>query len=123
MKVRIQKNSIRFRLKQPEVNQFQQNGTVLEVLEFGDSIEDKLTFSLKVFSKPAIAVEYKANTTTIFVPHILAEKWTTTDLVGFDAKVMTTHGQCVNVLVEKDFVCMDGRDEDNAGSYPNPLMK
>jgi len=122
MKIRIQKNSIRFRLKQPEVNQFQQGGTVAEVLEFGGNANEQLTFALEAFDEPAITIKFQNNKTTIFVPSKLAEEWTTTDLVGFDGKIDTGKGQTINILVEKDFVCMDGREEDNAGSYPNPLM-
>jgi hypothetical protein len=123
MKVRIQKNSIRFRLKQQEVNQFRQAGKVSEVLEFGADAENKLTFTLESFDEPELAVQFKANTTTIFVPLTLAEQWTTTELVGFDGRIDTGKGRTMSILVEKDFVCMDGREEDNVGSYPNPLMK
>jgi hypothetical protein len=123
MKVRIQKNSLRFRLKQPEVNQFQQTGKVSEVLEFGANAENKLTFTLEAFNEADLAVQFKANTTTIFVPSTLAEEWTTSDLVGFDGLIDTDKGRRISILVEKDFVCMDGREEDNVGSYPNPLMK
>lgn len=123
MKVRIQKNSIRVRLKQPEVTQFQQQGKVSEVLEFGADVDDKLTFTLEAFNKPELAIEFKANTTVIYVPSTLAEEWTTSDLVGFDGKIDTGKGRTINILVEKDFVCMDGREEDNVGSYPNPSIK
>jgi hypothetical protein len=123
MKVRIQKNSIRFRLKQQEVTQFGQAGKVSEVLEFGADAENKLTFTLESFDEPELAVQFKANTTTIFVPLTLAEQWTTTELVGFDERIDTGKGRTISILVEKDFVCMDGREEDNVGSYPNPLMK
>jgi hypothetical protein len=123
MKVRIQKNSLRFRLKQPEVNQFQQTGKVSEVLEFGANAENKLTFTLEAFNEADLAVQFKANTTTVFVPSTLAEEWTTSDLVGFDGLIDTDKGRRISILVEKDFVCMDGREEDNVGSYPNPLMK
>jgi hypothetical protein len=123
MKVRIQKNSLRFRLKQPEVNQFQQTGKVSEVLEFGANAENKLSFTLEAFNEADLAVQFKANTTTIFVPSTLAEEWTTSDLVGFDGMIDTDKGRRISILVEKDFVCMDGREEDNVGSYPNPLMK
>ena len=123
MKVRIQKNSIRLRLKQPEVIQFQQEGRVSEILEFGDDAEDQLAFTLEVFDQPGLAVRFIAKTTVIYVPSTLAEEWTTSDLVGFDGRVDTGKGRTVDILVEKDFVCMDGREEDNVGSYPNPAIK
>jgi hypothetical protein len=41
--------------------------------------------------------------------------------VGFSADVDSGKGRRISLLVEKDFMCMDGREEDNVGSYPNPL--
>ena len=120
MKVRISGNSIRFRLKQPEVSDFQQRGKITEVTAFGPEPKDHLHFILEVFSGPELAVNFDANTTTIRVPQELAARWTGTELIGFDGKVDTGKGQQMNLLVEKDFACLDAPEEDNAGAYPNP---
>ena len=121
MKVRISGNKIRFRLKQPEVNQFQQKGSVSEVLEFGSNQNDQIKFTLSESNTSTIDVQFKSNETTVLVPKEQAKEWTSTDLVGFDAEVDTGKGKKIGILVEKDFMCMDGREEDNVGSYPNPL--
>jgi hypothetical protein len=39
-----------------------------------------------------------------------------TDKVGFEGK----HG-ALNLLVEKDFTCLDNVAEDQSDNYPNPL--
>ena len=121
MKVRISGNKIRFRLKQPEVNQFQQEGSVSEVLEFGSNQNDQIKFTLSESNTSTIDVQFMSNETTVLVPKEQAKEWTSTDLVGFDAEVDTGKGKKIGILVEKDFMCMDGREEDNVGSYPNPL--
>lgn len=53
----------------------------------------------------------------------MADRWTDSDLVGFDAIVETSNGDGLKVLVEKDFKCLDGSDEDNVGAYPNPAKE
>ncbi len=122
MKVRISRNSIRFRLKEPEVKRFQQEGVISEVLEFGNNETEQLKFSLSQCQSDEINVQFQSNETTIFVPQTIAKDWTSTDLVGFEAEVNTGKGKIIFILVEKDFTCMDGREEDETGSYPNPLL-
>ncbi len=120
MKVRISGNKIRYRLKEPEVEQFRQSGIISEVLEFGNKKNEQLKFSFSLCQSNRISLQYLLNEITIFVPTTQAENWTSTELVGFDAEVNTGKGKIVSILVEKDFKCMDGREEDNIGSYPNP---
>jgi hypothetical protein len=121
MKIRILANSLRFRLKQPEVSQFQHYGKVTEVLEFGPDPASQLRFVLEITDDAHLTVGFQANATTIGVPRALAEEWARTELVGFDGTIDTGRGRIVEVLVEKDFRCLDGRPEDNEGTYPNPL--
>lgn len=121
MKVRISGNKIRFRLKEPEVNEFRQKCIVSEVLAFGEKEIDQLKFTLAQTDAQEVSVQFKSNETTIFIPKIQSEEWTSTGLVGFDAVLETSTGKTISILVEKDFMCMDGREEDNVGSYPNPL--
>ena len=121
MKVRILANSLRFRLKQPEVSHFQRYGKVTEALEFGPDPAGQLRFVLEISAGAHLTVGFQSNTTTIGVPRALAEEWVRTELVGFDRKIDTGQGRIIEVLVEKDFRCLDGRAEENEGTYPNPL--
>jgi hypothetical protein len=121
MKVRILSNSLRFRLKQPEVSHFYRYGKVTEILEFGPDPAAQLRFVLEISAETHLTVGFQSNTTTIGVPREMAEAWTLTELVGFDGKIDTGQGSVIEVLVEKDFRCLDGRAEDNEGAYPNPL--
>lgn len=120
MKVRISGNTIRYRLKQPEVAAFQQLGTLTEVTAFGPEPADQIRFVLEASSDPQLSVRFEACTTTVRVPRELALQWTETELVGFGGKADTGRGSQVDVLVEKDFACLDAPEEDNIGAYPNP---
>lgn len=120
MKIRIQGNSIRYRLRQPEVEFFKIYGSVIETIQLGKELTDRLVFILKRSLNDEIAVQYADKTTIINVPGSLAERWVSSDLVGFDAAIDIGNGNVLKVLVEKDFKCLDGSDEDNVGAYPNP---
>ncbi len=121
MKIRILNNSIRFRLKKPEVTHFEKSGKITEILEFGPETSDQIGFSLEMYEGVELAVNFQANITTIKVPQTLARQWIQTELVGFDGKLDTGKGKTIKILVEKDFMCLDGNDQDNEGAFPNPM--
>ena len=120
MKIRIQGNSIRYRLRKPEVAQFKKYGRVSETIQLGSEAHQQLEFMLKESSTNTIAVTYQTNSTTVHVPKQLAEVWTGTEQVGFEAIVEIGNGKALKVLVEKDFKCLDGSDAENEGAYQNP---
>jgi len=120
MKVRISQNSLRFRLKQPEVQLLSQQRYLAEVIEFGSEQNDQLRFILNISGDHTFNVAYESNTITISLAKLAVDEWLTTDQVGIDEKVNTAKGKTINVLVEKDFACLDGREEENEGTYPNP---
>lgn len=120
MKIRIQGNSIRYRLKQPEVANFEKFGSVTESIQLGINPKDQLRFILQRSANDDVTVHYSNCTTIIGVPSAIVNEWTSTDLVGFDACIDIGNGKTLKLLVEKDFACIDGNEENNMGSYPNP---
>ena len=122
MKIRLTKNSIRFRLKQPEVLHFEKTGFITERIEFGADEEDQISFCLKRFDGKELMIEKEKNSVTVSIPERLFHQWTDTDLVGLEEQLNTDKGKAISVLIEKDFACLDATEEENAGSYPNPLL-
>jgi len=120
MKVRISGNSIRFRLKQSEVKQFQQAGEIKEVTAFGGETPDKLSFVLKKGGGGDYAISYQSNTVILQVPTVICDEWTKTELVGFEETINTGKGEAITILVEKDFKCLDGSEVENEDAFPNP---
>ena len=120
MKVRISGNSIRFRLKQSEVQTFGEQGILSEITEFGTAADDTLIFNLSVSSSDTFGISNTKNTITVEVPELLAKQLTYTQLVGFEETIDTGKGKIIKILVEKDFKCLDGSDKENEDSYPNP---
>ena len=120
MKIRIQGNSIRYRLKEPEVADFKKYGSITETIQLGEEAHQQLHFQLHTSDKNTITINFSSNITILEVPREMAHKWTETDLVGFDAIIDIGRDKALKVLVEKDFKCLDGNESENEGAYPNP---
>lgn len=120
MKIRILGNSIRLRLKMHEVDAIRETGVIEEVLAFGPDDSDQLRFQIRT-GENEFAIEQQAMTIRIIVPQSVIGTWTSTEQVGFDQTITTSKGSDIYVLIEKDFACLDGDREEEAGSYPNPM--
>lgn len=119
MKTRITANSIRFRLKQTEVKSFAEHGSITEMLELGATSSEQLAFSLKT-GYSELSVHFSENHLTVFIPESISLQWTTTDMVGISHSIRTSTGKIINILIEKDFACLDATDAENIDTYPNP---
>ena len=121
MKIRLLGNTIRLRTKMHETADLREKGMIEEVLEFGPDESARLRFQLYA-GEDVFEIEQHEMTIRIIVPRTLIETWADTDLVGFEESITTSKGSMITVLVEKDFACLDGDREDEAGSYENPMM-
>jgi hypothetical protein len=121
MKIRIQGNSLRFRLKQYEVESFREKGIIKEMISFGPEEKDQLRFILCRYEQAEFSLEQNGMTIQLNIPAAIADNWTHTETVGFEQMIESSKGEPVKILVEKDFKCLDGREEDNIGAYPNPM--
>ncbi|MEO6358353.1 MAG: hypothetical protein ABIU77_09760 [Ferruginibacter sp.] len=120
MKIRISGNSLRFRLKQTEVKRFRDEGEIKEEILFGMLPADQLAFVLKAGLSDYFTIIWESNTVCVEVPESVWTEWSSTDLVGFEKDITTGKGHTIRVLVEKDFVCLDGGTAvDNQDAYPN----
>lgn len=116
----MQSNSIRYRLKEPEVNEFRNTGIITEFIQLGSDSGSFLRFILQKSDIKNINVQSENNTTVILIPYDIANEWTDTTSVGFDAVIQLGNGTTLKVLVEKDFECLEAGKEENIGAYPNP---
>jgi hypothetical protein len=112
MKIRIKGNSIRYRLTKTEVACFTKDNYLEEAIDFGSQ---RLTYALQRSFAGELTAEFANNKITLYVPDSIAEEWTTTDKVGFESS-----NNVLNILVEKDFQCLDNVEEDQSDNYPNP---
>lgn len=119
MKIRIKGNSVRFRLTKSEVEELCLVGYINETTHFPGN-----TFGYAV--KKSIGKEINASFEEgIITLHIGADKlsgWDSNEVVGFEAQQQIDPESSLHLLLEKDFVCLDERLEDQSDNYPNPKM-
>jgi hypothetical protein len=124
MKVRMEENSLRLRLKQKEVEQFSSNGKVSTLIKFGLHPNSFLQFSLiKDSSITIVQAIFEANEVSVLVPEHQANQWTSTEEEGFEGHMPLDKEEQLYILVEKDYRCLHkGPDhKDDVDCFPNPL--
>ena len=120
MILRIRENSIRLRLTRDEVDALRDRGTVASTTGFPGGRE----LSYRVESSPASvspAAFFLDNAVTIRLPESAVLAWATTERVSLPGEQLLDDGNRLQILVEKDFVCLTDREgEDESDMYPRP---
>lgn len=123
MKLRTNKNAIRFRLNQQELKEFSINGVIQESIRFSPKSTEHLTYSLIQADREDISVSFINNHLRIYIPTAQALKWCSSEDVGFDCHLPIEDDKTLYVLIEKDFKCLTPRDnEDESDNFPNPNL-
>lgn len=122
MKLRIKGNSIRLRLTQGEVKEFEEKGIVEEIVKFGNTPNSKMHYLIQKTESGEIHATFESNRMTVNIPNSIAEKWTKTNQVGFETQMKINEKEDLFILVEKDFKCLQPRKhEDENDMFPNPI--
>jgi hypothetical protein len=122
MKLRLQPNSIRLRLKQSEVHRFLRTGRVEERIVSGTDDQESFRYLLETndaVSAPKGSIA--PGSVVVQVPTADALKWALTNQIGIEGEQTIDSNTSLRILVEKDFACLDGSEEQNADTFPNPL--
>jgi hypothetical protein len=120
VKLRIRDNSIRLRLMRGEVDILREKGFVEACADFpgGRSFRYVLESSPACVNPAAFISE---NEITVRLPETTALAWASTEQVSVQGEQLLDNGGVMKILVEKDFVCLTGRDdEDESDMYPHP---
>jgi len=124
MKLRFSKNSIRFRLLQSEVNRLVSSGYVTETIYFGPGEQSFLTYSLIMEQKVgSVSLRHSSHEIAIVLPESIAKSWAFGEHVGVYASANIGERGGVDLIVEKDFACLDLSDADNCDTFPNPQLE
>lgn len=120
MKLRIRDNSVRLRLMRGEVETLREQGIVSARTGFPGGRE----LRYEVESSPANvtpAAFFSDNVLAVRLPEATVLAWATTEQVSIEGDQVLVDGEILRILVEKDFVCLTGRDdEDESDMYPHP---
>jgi hypothetical protein len=122
MKLRLQSNSIRLRLKRSEVDRFLRTGRVEERIVSGTGNQE--SFHCLLETNDAVSApkgSIAPGSVVVQVPKADALKWALTNQIGIEGEQTIDSKTSLRILVEKDFACIDGSEEQNADTFPNPL--
>jgi hypothetical protein len=96
-------------------------GRVEETIYFGSSEGSKLTYVLE--QEPNLTgatLRYQPPKVVVVLPKDEATAWAKSDLVGIYATVDLGPVGSLDLIVEKDFACLDLSDAGNLDTFPNP---
>jgi hypothetical protein len=121
VKMRIKGNSLRLRISRSEVARLLTGERLEDTIHFAPQANAKLTYALEQESSVNTpTVRYTQNEVTVLLPAELANTWCLTDQVGIAECVSLGSMGTLDLLVEKDFACLDRSDEDNQDTFTNP---
>ncbi len=120
MKLRIYRNTLRFRLSPADVAQLAGSGSIREITRFGRSQEFSCSLHARAGLETIRAV-LDSNAITVDVPAGMAREWSKSETVGLHHSQPLGDGGSLEIAIEKDFECRDGSsDEPREQLYPNP---
>jgi hypothetical protein len=123
MKLRIKGNSLRLRVSRSELARFLAGEQVVETIRFAAAPEAKLTYALERGTQASAArVLYRAQEVTVLLSEEQVKAWAQDEQVGVYTLVDIAPEGLLELIVEKDFACLDRSDEDNKDTFANPLM-
>jgi hypothetical protein len=115
MKLRIQRNSIRFRLGPSEVERLLSTGQVREHTAFGPEQSHRLTYVLAVSDAAAeVRAELRGSDLTVTLPAAVARRWAASDEIGIEAEQDVgggLSGEALRLTIEKDLQCQHRANE------------
>lgn len=126
MKLRIHKNSIRFRFNRDEVLALSSGETLEEAVAVGPLESQRLSYRVVpeegAGESSGIRAELDANNLTISVPCQVLQTWYEGEQLAVEGD-HTWPGGTIRILLEKDMQRLNPKEgEDSTGVYPNPLF-
>src|SRR4051794_32434058 len=113
MKLRLNEDSVRLRLRRSEVDRFRSTGSVSAAIRFPDG--RTLTYQLAGSTSGEMTVSLVADVLEVLVPLAKGAAWAAGNAVGIYG-----NSGGIEILVEKDFRRTSMASPDDADRYPNP---
>ncbi len=118
MKIRIKGNAVRIRLSKSEVEAFAEEGYVEDKTEFGSSV---FKYAVVSTDRKTMSADFTNGSITMYVPKHLLEMWVATNQVSIVYDLPVSKDKFLNLLLEKDFKCVDAMaTEDQSDYFENP---
>lgn len=119
MKIRIEDNSVRYRLRRSEVDTLAEKGRLWATTQFPDG-----TFTYGLCSEAGLLdlrASQEDGKIVLYIPEEWIAEWPASSRVGFEARI-ELNGKILHLLIEKDFVCLDRDIAGQTDQFPNPKV-
>ena len=120
MKLRFEKNSIRYRIKKSELELLKQYGFIKDSVAFPNAV---FSYGLHITDEKEIRPEIINNHISIYIPSAIAINWIETDEVGIYHSLNISAQQTLDIIIEKDFPCKDRPEEDKSDTFTELVDK
>ena len=121
MKLRIKGNSLRLRVSRSELERFLTGERIEETIHFSSEPGAKLTYALQSASNGTMTeVRYSSQEITVLLSEGHIQEWSGANQAGVYSSVDIGPEGLLNLIVEKDFACLDRSDEENQDTFANP---
>jgi hypothetical protein len=121
MKLRIKGNSIRLRVSRSELERFLSGNRIEETVHFAPETDARLIYALESARQAVpVVVRYQPQAVTVVLSEDQARIWSGENEIGVYTSVEIGAAGALEVIVEKDFACLDRSDEDNSDTFANP---
>jgi hypothetical protein len=123
MKLRIKRNSLRFRVTPSEIKQLLRDGAIREHVQLTADPKGRLIYAItSSISEATTTVAYYSGNITVSVPNAQIIYWAYSEEIGVYADVTLGEDRALSVTIEKDFAWLDRSDADNEDTFPNPNL-
>lgn len=124
MKLRISGNSIRLRLLRPDVEALSKGTRLEEKLYLGVGPSSTFSYALECGdTSQTTTVRFADCSITVALNADRVQQWAASnEQVGIYDTLDVGAGKPLDIIVEKDFACLDLSDAENADTFPNPLQ-
>jgi hypothetical protein len=121
MKLRIKGNSIRLRVSRSELERFLSGSRIEETVHFAPETDARLIYALESARQAVpVVVRYQPQAVTVVLSEDQARIWSGENEIGVYTSIEIGAAGALEVIVEKDFACLDRSDEDNSDTFANP---
>ncbi|MDN5213973.1 hypothetical protein QQ020_17995 [Fulvivirgaceae bacterium BMA12] len=124
MKLRFNKNTIRLRVSQSDLQKLMAENELVEKVHFGGD-QANFYYKLKISGEvTAMLATCQQGEITVTIPQELAGDWATSGQTGLYHEQSTASEATLSISVEKDFQCLHKRPGENeTDNFPNPLAE
>ena len=113
MKLRIKQQLIRFRLTRTDVVRLAEDGVLEEHSRFTTCT---LVYSIVRTDEERLSINFDGQKITLAIPGPMIYELLTSETVGF-----SENSGLMQLLVEKDFMCLENSSEDQSDNYAHPI--